>query len=62
MWVVLPEEESISMNITLHKNARATPAVRLEWQRSDRPVKELAARYNISEATVRKWRRHWLLM
>ena len=50
------------MNITLHKNARTTPAVRLEWQRSDRPVKELAARYNISEATVRKWRGHWLSM
>ena len=44
------------MHITLHKNARTTPAARLEWQRSDRPVKALAARYNISEATVRKGR------
>lgn len=44
------------MNITLHKNARTTPAVRLELQRSGRPVKELAARYSISEATVRKGR------
>ena len=42
------------MHITLHKNARTPPAVRLEWQRSDRPVKALAARYNISETTVRK--------
>ena len=44
------------MHITLHKNARTPPAVRLEWQRSDRPVKALAARYNISETTVRKGR------
>ena len=50
------------MHITLHKNARTTPAVRLEWQRSDRPVKELAGRYNISEATVRKRRGRWLPM
>ena len=44
------------MNITMHKNAHSTPAVRLELQRSDQPVKALAARYNISETTVRKWR------
>ena len=44
------------MNITMHKNAHSTPAVRLELQRSDQPVKALAARYNISETTARKWR------
>ena len=44
------------MNITMHKNAHSTPAVRLELQRSDQPVKALAARYNISETTAGKWR------
>ncbi|GAB0149720.1 hypothetical protein McPS_24600 [Marichromatium sp. PS1] len=45
------------MDIRLHKNARTTPAIRRELQASTLPTKVLAARYNLSPLTVRKWRR-----
>lgn len=45
------------MQLRLHKNARTTPAIRRELRESDLPVAELARRYNLSELTVRKWRR-----
>jgi transposase InsO family protein len=44
------------MQLTLHKNARTTPAIRRELRVSNLPVAELARRYNLSEPTVRKWR------
>ncbi|WP_287914746.1 IS481 family transposase [Tibeticola sp.] len=43
------------MLISLHKQARTTPAVRAEIAASDEPVSVLAQRYNITESTVRKW-------
>ncbi|EGV27558.1 integrase catalytic domain-containing protein, partial [Thiorhodococcus drewsii AZ1] len=45
------------MDIRLHKNARTTPAIRRELQASTLPSKVLAAQYNLSVQTVRKWRR-----
>jgi transposase-like protein len=44
------------MNIQLHKNARTTPAIRLELQKSTLPTKVLAREYNLHPATVKKWR------
>ena len=44
------------MLITLHKQARTTPAVRGEIAASDEPVSALAQRFNVTEATVRKWK------
>ncbi|TSE31182.1 Integrase core domain protein [Tepidimonas charontis] len=44
------------MQISLHKMARTTPAVRAEIAASKEPVAKLARRYNVTEATVRKWR------
>jgi uncharacterized protein YjcR len=45
------------MHVNLHKNARTTPAIRREWRESPLPIAELARRYHLSQATVRKWRR-----
>ena len=45
------------MQVNLHKNARTTPAIRRELRESPLPIAELARRYNLSQATVRKWRR-----
>ncbi|CRI63916.1 Integrase catalytic region [Thiocapsa sp. KS1] len=44
------------MQLNLHKNARTTPAIRRELQASNEPTEVLAARYNLSPITVRKWR------
>ena len=44
------------MNITLHKRARTTPAVRLEIQQSVLSERRLAEKYGISRDTVRKWK------
>ncbi|WP_110458584.1 helix-turn-helix domain-containing protein [Shewanella algidipiscicola] len=40
-----------------HKNATTTPEMRRFIQESDLPVSQLAKVLNISEATVRKWRK-----
>ncbi len=45
------------MQVNLHKNARTTPAMRRELRASPLPMAELARRYHLSQATVRKWRR-----
>lgn len=45
------------MMIALHKQARTTPAVRAEIAASREPVAVLARRYNVSEMTIRKWRK-----
>ncbi len=45
------------MQVSLHKNARTSPAIRRELQASTEPTKVLARRYNLSPITVRKWRR-----
>jgi transposase len=44
------------MNITLHKRARTTPAIRREIQQSGLSERKLAAKYGISRDTVRKWK------
>jgi transposase InsO family protein len=44
------------MNITLHKNARTTPAVRAELQRSTGTTDELARRHGVSWKTAHRWR------
>lgn len=44
------------MSIALHKQARTTPAVRAEIAASLEPVSVLARRYNVTEATIQKWR------
>ncbi|CAK8713441.1 Transposase [Candidatus Electronema halotolerans] len=44
------------MNITLHKRARTTPAIRREIQQSTLSERKLAAKYGISRDTVRKWK------
>lgn len=41
----------------VHAQARTTPRVRAEIKASSAPLKELARRYNITLATVRKWKR-----
>ena len=43
--------------LSIHPNARTTPAVRAEIARSAEPTGELARRYGVSTETVRKWRR-----
>ena len=45
------------MNLTLHRNARTTPAIRQELRESTKSDRELALEYNLNRATVRKWRR-----
>jgi transposase InsO family protein len=44
------------MMIRLHKNARTTPAIRAEIAASSDSVACLAARYNVGEGTIRRWR------
>src|SRR3954464_15613618 len=43
--------------LSIHPNARTTPAVRAEIARSGEPTGELAARFGVSTETVRKWRK-----
>ena len=45
------------MLITLHKNARTTPAVRAEIAASIEPASVLAKRFGITEQTVYKWKK-----
>ena len=44
------------MRLELHANATTTPKVRAEIQASTEPVRLLAARYGVSERTIRRWR------
>jgi transposase-like protein len=44
------------MPLNLHQNARTTPAIRCVLRASTAPIAELARRYHLSKATVRKWR------
>jgi transposase InsO family protein len=44
------------MQISLHKNARTTPAVRAEIAASSESARVLAVRYGITEQTVYKWK------
>src|SRR3954453_11079991 len=43
--------------LSIHPNARTTPAVRAEIARSSEPTGELAGRFGVSTETVRKWRK-----
>ena len=45
------------MDIRLHKNATTTPARRAAIQASDKPVRELAREFGVSEDTIRRWRK-----
>ena len=45
------------MQISLHKNARTTPAVRAQIAASSEPASVLAARYGVTEPTIYKWKR-----
>ena len=44
------------MQVTLHKNARTTPAIRQELRESTKSERELARAYHLNRATVHKWR------
>ena len=45
------------MNITLHKNARTTPAIRAETAAgADASARELSRRYGVTEAAIYKWK------
>ena len=44
------------MNITLHKRARTTPAVRREIRRSELSERNLSKKYGIGGSAVRKWK------
>ncbi|WP_426122068.1 hypothetical protein ACPUBP_05345 [Methylococcus capsulatus] len=44
------------MQIALHKPARTTPAARAEITPSQDPIRVLARRYTVTEATVRQWK------
>src|SRR3954452_19810255 len=43
--------------LSIHPNARTTPAVRAEIARSSQPTGMLARRFGVSTETIRKWRR-----
>jgi transposase InsO family protein len=43
--------------LSIHPNARTTPAVRAEIARSGEPTGVLARRYGVSTETIRKWRK-----
>ncbi len=45
------------MFITLHKNARTTPAIRAEIAASSESTRALAKRFGVSELTIAKWRK-----
>ena len=45
------------MLITLHKNARTTPAIRAAIQAAEGSDYELARRFKVSRDTIRKWRK-----
>src|SRR3954462_13713790 len=51
-----PGRESRLM-LSIHPDARTTPAVRAEIARSAEPTGELAKRYGVSTGTVREWRK-----
>ena len=44
------------MQISLHKLARTTPAIRQEIATCNEPVRILAQKYGVCENTIRKWR------
>lgn len=41
----------------IHANARTTPKIRVEIQNSDLSINALAEKYNVSRATIIKWRK-----
>ncbi len=47
------------MNIRLHRNARTTPAIRMEIQRAPSSISDrsLARKYNLRRATMGQWRK-----
>ncbi len=44
------------MIVKLHKQARTTPAIRQEIRQATGNLAELAARYNVTIYTIRKWK------
>jgi transposase-like protein len=45
------------MNLNLHQNVRITPAIRQGLRESTQAERELARKYHLNRATVRRWRR-----
>ena len=45
------------MLISLHKNARTTPAIRAEMAASSESAAVLARRFNVTEQTSAKWKK-----
>jgi transposase-like protein len=43
--------------LSIHPQARTTPAVRLEIAHSHEPTGVLAKRFGVSTETIRKWRK-----
>ena len=43
--------------LSIHPQARTTPAVRQEIARSSEPTGVLAQRFSVSTETIRKWRK-----
>jgi len=44
------------MEIRLHANAKTTPKIRKQIQKSTKSVRELAEEFNVNETTIRRWR------
>jgi transposase-like protein len=49
-----PQEDVM---LSIHPQARTTPAVRQEIARSTEPTGVLAQRFGVSTETIRKWRK-----
>ena len=44
------------MMLTLHRNAKTTPAIRARIAASDKPATVLAVRYGVTPDTIYRWR------
>ncbi len=57
-WLAAPAPCLVeALMLSVHPQARTTPAVRLEIARSSKSAGVLAKRYSVSTETIRKWRK-----
>jgi transposase InsO family protein len=57
-WLAVPSPCLVEdLMLSIHPQARTTPAVRLEIARSPEPTGVLAKRFGVSTETIRKWRK-----